>query len=83
MIRRVKICRNSETILDSLVSELTTSSIISPVGSTKSSDLDIRLFLERFPESAEGQILVARQNKSFFQEAFGDLVEDFETIGLP
>ncbi len=83
LIRIVKICRNSETILDSLVSELTTSSIISSVGSTKSSDLDIRLFLERFPESAEGQILVARQNESFFQEAFGDLVEDFETIGLP
>ena len=65
------------------MSELTTSSIISSVGSTKSSDLDIRLFLERFPESAEGQILVARQNESFFQEAFDDLVEDFETIGLP
>ena len=82
-IRTVNICRNSKTILDSPVSEPTTSAIISSVGSTKSSDLDIRFCLGRFPDSAEGQILVARQNESFVQEAFGDLFEDFETVGLP
>ncbi len=65
------------------MSALTASSIIASVSSIKSSDLDICLFFGRFPDSAEGQILVARQNESFFQEAFDDLFEDFEKAGLP
>ena len=51
--------------------------------STRPPELDIRLFFGSFPESAEGQILVARQNELVFPEALEDLFEDFETIGLP
>ena len=82
-IRRVKIHKNSEIVLDSLSSELTTSYLISSVGSAKPQELDICLSFGKFPGSAEGQVLVTRQNEPFFQEALDDLFEDFETIGLP
>ncbi len=71
-IRRVKIHRNSEIVLDSLSGELSTSCLISSVGSAKPHELEICLFFGKFPESADGQILVARQNESFFQEAMED-----------